>query len=65
MSTTTLFVEILTIGLEALVWLGMALSLSWDPGPMLDFLKKIQSCAALVAPLLLALYRGHNRRSHG
>lgn len=55
MSTTTLFVEILIIGLEALVWLAMALSLRWDMYPMLDFLRINQAYSVLITPFLLAL----------
>jgi hypothetical protein len=55
MSTTTVFVEILIIGLEAMVWLGMALGIHWDTGLMMDFYKRNQSWSALLTPLMLAL----------
>lgn len=55
MSTTTLFVEILIIGLEALVWIGMALSIQWDFGTIVDFLKENKAYSALLSTFLLAL----------
>ena len=55
MSTTSLFVEILIIGIEALVWLGLFLSLVWNPGPYLDIFKHYKDYAALFTTLLLAL----------
>jgi predicted NUDIX family NTP pyrophosphohydrolase len=55
MSTTSLFVEILIIGLEALVWLGILLSTIWDPAACLDMLKAYGNYSALFTTLLLAL----------
>jgi len=55
MSTTSLFVEILIIGLEAFVWLALILGTLWKPGPFFDILKQYKEYAALMTMLLLAL----------
>ena len=55
MSTTPLFVEILIIGIEALVWIGLLLSIKWDASPCLEWLKQYSDYSAVFSVLLLTL----------
>jgi amino acid permease len=55
MSTTSLFVEILVVGIQTLVWLVLLIHAQWDLKPFLDMLKEYKEYAALITTLLLAL----------
>lgn len=55
MSTTSLFVEILIIGMEALVWIGLLLSIKWDASPCLAWLEQNSAYSALFTTVLLTL----------
>jgi len=55
MSTTTLFVEILIIGFESLVWIGLLLSIIWNPHDALVQAKAYSEYALLWTTLLFAL----------
>jgi len=54
MSTTSLFVEILIIGLQALIWLVLLVGVGWDLDSSLNLLKELKEYAALVTILLIA-----------
>ena len=54
MSTTALFVEILIIGLEAIVWIGLSLSLVWDPRLFLNMLMEYKAYSPLLTIFLMA-----------
>lgn len=55
MSTTSLFVEILIVGLEALIWLGLLVNTGWDLSLCVEILKGWKEYSALITTLLLAL----------
>jgi hypothetical protein len=55
MATTSLFVEILIVGLEALVWIGLLAGTIWDLGACIKILKGWGDYSALITTLLLAL----------
>jgi hypothetical protein len=54
MSTTSLFVEILVVGIQTLVWLVLLIHARWDVKLFLDMLKEYKDYAALITTLLLA-----------
>ena len=55
MSTTTLFVEILIIGFEALAWLGLFIIVLWEPNFLVEIIKKNSNYSTLFTILLVAL----------
>jgi hypothetical protein len=55
MSTTSLFVEILVIGVQASVWLALMLSTGADMKPVLKFLTDYKEYAALITTVLLSM----------
>jgi len=55
MSTTSLFVVILIVGLEALIWLGLLVDTGWDLSPCAKILKEWKEYSALITTLLIAL----------
>ena len=52
MATTALFVEILIIGLEALVWLGLLVDIGWDVRSCFETLENYKEYSALITTLL-------------
>lgn len=55
MATTSLIIEILIVGLEALIWLGLLVGIVWDHIPYLEILQGWKDYSALITMLLIAL----------
>jgi hypothetical protein len=55
MSTTSLFVEILIVGIEAFIWLGLLADIGWDLSPCVKILKEWKEYSALITMFLIAL----------
>jgi len=55
MSTTSIFVEILIVGIEALIWIGLLLCTKWNLCRGLEILTEYKEYSALITTFLLAL----------
>ena len=55
MSTTSLFVEILIIGLQALVWVGLLICAKWNFSTIVEILEDYKEFSALFTTFLLSI----------